>query len=94
MSPIQTACLEHHLASAYDIVSTQLVKTVADATAAHTRLTAAEASFKRHHSPAAAAAFHDADGVYTAAVAALEKLRQMKYAIVMARIKCDGSCFG
>ena len=91
----QNMALAYHLASAYDIVSVQLINNVAVASDAHTRLAASEASFKRNQaSPAAAAAFHMADDIYTVAVAELEKVRQMKYAIVMARIKCDGVCFG
>ena len=87
--------LAHHLASAYDIVSKQLIQNVAAASDAHAQLADAEAAFKRHKSsPASAAAFHRADVVYTAAVAELDKVRQMKHAIVMARIKCDGVCCG
>ena len=78
--------------AAYDISSRRVVDAAAVASAALDVLFQKEEEFKEDPSSVeAAAAFHHADSVYTAATESLQKAADLKRAIVAARIKacCD-----
>ena len=80
--------MDYHLEAAYDISSRRVVETAAAASAALDDLVEKEAHFNEDPSSAeAAAAFHQADVVYTSATEALQKAAELKHAVVAARIK-------
>ena len=86
-----TDSLFYHLEASYTIVSAMLVETAATASDALDVLLQKEAEFNQDPSSAeAAAAFHHADLVYTAAAEAMTKAADLKQAVVAARIRaCD-----
>ena len=84
--------LDYHMEAAYDISSRRVLEAAAATSAALDALVQKDADFKEDPSSVeAAAAFHLADSVYTAATEALQKAADLKRAIVAARIKacCD-----
>jgi hypothetical protein len=84
--------LDCHMKAAYDISSRRVLDAAAAASAALDVLVQKDADFKEDPSSVeAAAAFHHADSIYTAATEALQRAADLKRAIVAARIKacCD-----
>ncbi|MBZ4217846.1 hypothetical protein K9B40_25060, partial [Klebsiella aerogenes] len=80
-----------HMEAAYDISSRRVIEAAAAASSALDVLVQKEGDFKEDPSSAeAAAAFHRADAVYTAATEALQKAADIKRAVVAARIKACG----